>query len=212
MAGSSRTVTSQRGRSYERIKPADLRHLGQIAAEDRDYFYRRHPAYRDRVVCVALFQGAAKHFVDMQSGARRPNGVKDFDVWSFFAPFPAPASLPRSPSGIWTSVPSRFGAEPAQPVKFSHVKGRRVDVFLRDLPVGLDTDPVEALRKYLEGAGTDSARALAAKAAVLIKSAELIGTIAWPRGRNPSQTALLDHAEGASAQAQGSTFPIFRQA
>jgi hypothetical protein len=177
----SDAVPSRRGRSYERIELADLRHLGEIAAEDRDFFYRKHPEYRDRLVCVALCQGAAKHFVDMEAGAERPNGVKDFDVWSFFAAIPGqqfPAAIRHR---HFDFGPSRFGAEPAQPAKFSHIKGRRVDVFLRDLPVGLDADPVEALRGYLERRRTDSARALAAKAAVLIEPAALIGTIAWPR-------------------------------
>ena len=179
--GCGLTVTSRRGRSYERIEVADLRHLGEIAAEDRDFFYRGHSEYRDRLVCVALCQGAAKHFMDMEAGAKRPNGVKDFDVWSFFAAIPGQ----RFPAAIrhrhFDFGPSRFGAEPEQPAKFSHIKGRRVDVFLRDLPVGLDADPVEALRTYLERTRTDSARALAAKAAVLIEPAALIGTIAWPR-------------------------------
>ena len=142
----SDAVPSRRGRSYERIELADLRHLGEIAAEDRDFFYRKHPEYRDRLVCVALCQGAAKHSVDMEAGAKRPNGVKDFDVWSFFAAIPGqqfPAAIRHR---HFDFGPSKFGAEPAQPAKFSHIKGRRVDVFLRDLPVGLDADPVEALR------------------------------------------------------------------
>jgi hypothetical protein len=33
----------------------------------------------DSLVCVALCQGAALHFVDGE------NGVKDFDVWTFYA-------------------------------------------------------------------------------------------------------------------------------
>jgi len=174
-------VTSQRDRSYERIGLPDLRHLGKIAAEDRDFFYRGHPEYRDRLLCVALCQGAARHFVDMKRGVRRPNGVKDFDVWSFFVAIPGkqfPAAIRHRHFDFGSS---KFGAESGQPAKFSHIKGRRVDVFLRDLPVEVGADPAEALRAYLERARTDSARALAAKAAVLIEPAELIGRIAWPR-------------------------------
>lgn len=104
---------------------------------------------------------------------RRPNGVKDFDVWSFFAAIPGE----RFPAAIrhrhFDFGHSKFGAEPDQPTKFSHIKGRRVDVLLRDLPVGLDADPVEALRAYLERRRTDSARALAAKAAVFVEPTEL---------------------------------------
>lgn len=73
-------------------------------------------------MCVALCQGAAKHFVDMEAGAKRPNGVKDFDVWSFFAAIPGqqfPAAIRHR---HFDFGPSRFGAEPAQPAKFSHIK------------------------------------------------------------------------------------------
>lgn len=168
-------------RSYERIEQADLRRLGEIAAEDREFFYRGHPEYRDRLICVALCQGAAKHFVDMERGVDRPNGVKDFDVWSFFAAIPGPQFPASIRHKHFDFGPSRFGAEARPPAKFSHIKGRRVDVFLRGLPVALDADPVDALRAYLGGRRTDSARFLAVKAAVIIEPEELIGTIAWPR-------------------------------
>ena len=38
-----------------------------------------HAGLRARVLAVALCQGAALHYVDGK------NGVKDFDVWTFFA-------------------------------------------------------------------------------------------------------------------------------
>lgn len=168
-------------RSYERIELADLRHLGEIAAEDREFFYRSRPEYRDRLICVALCQGAAKHFVDMERGVDRPNGVKDFDVWSFFAAIPGPQFPANVRNRHFDFGPSKFGAEPRQPHRFRHITGRRIDAFLRGLPVALDADPAAALRAYLEERRTTSARFLAAKAAVLLEPDELIGTIAWPR-------------------------------
>lgn len=116
-------MTAQRSRSYERIGLPDLRHLGKIAAEDRDFFYRRHPEYRDRLLCVALCQGAAKHFVDMRRGVKPPNGVKDFDVWSFFAAI----SGQKFPAAIrhrhFDFGPSKFGSEPARPPSSATSKG-----------------------------------------------------------------------------------------
>lgn len=67
-------------RSYAVIKRADLPRLGELAAADREKFYLGRPEYRDRLLCVALCQGAGQHYVDIMGGATDPNGVKDFDV------------------------------------------------------------------------------------------------------------------------------------
>lgn len=69
----------QSERSYERITERDLARLAQIAREDRAGRLARRPrwrVYEKRIICVALCQGAALHYLD---GA---NGVKDFDVWT----------------------------------------------------------------------------------------------------------------------------------
>jgi hypothetical protein len=72
-------------RSYERIRPEDLRRLAAIARDDQDAWLNRRPRWRpyaDCVLCVALCQGAALHYVDGRSG------VKDFDVYMFYAAHP----------------------------------------------------------------------------------------------------------------------------
>lgn len=55
--------------------------------------FARHPhgagRYAGRLLCRALCQGAALHYLDGK------NGVKDFDVWSFYA------ALGESPGLIW---------------------------------------------------------------------------------------------------------------
>jgi hypothetical protein len=66
-------------RSYAPIEEGDLR-VAEFAAKDRQGFFFRCPRYlpyTDRVVCVALCQGAALHYVDHK------NGVKDIDVCTF---------------------------------------------------------------------------------------------------------------------------------
>lgn len=99
-------------RSYERITLNDLARLAQIARRDREDRFTRRPRWRpyaDRVLCVALCQGAALHYVDGR------NGVKDLDVYAFYARFPtcpwrggagceraeaSPCSLTRGPSTL----------------------------------------------------------------------------------------------------------------
>jgi hypothetical protein len=56
----------------------------------------------------------------------------------------------------------------------------RVDLLGRSLPVARGTDPARAIRDYLAAGRTTSARALAAKATVLIDPAHRPGEIVWP--------------------------------
>ncbi len=75
----SQTGMVRTERSLERITDEDLTKLAGIAAADRAAFYSRYPRYRDaKVLCVALCQGAALHYI---SG---DNGINDFDVWTFY--------------------------------------------------------------------------------------------------------------------------------
>ena len=78
-------------RSLARIDRNDLLRLAKLAADVEAGLFTRHPhgagRYAGRLVCRALCQGAALHYLDER------NGVKDFDVWSFYAarddgPFP----------------------------------------------------------------------------------------------------------------------------
>jgi hypothetical protein len=170
----------EKDRSFAAIGLADLLRLADLAADAEAALFERNPAgsgrYAGRLLGRALCQGAAVHYVD------KHNGVKDFDVWSFYAqdgdwPFP-----PR-----WRATrdfgPSKFGRYPGDPARFS---GRRVDLLGRSLSAAPGTDPADAIRRYLTTARTRSARELAAKAAVLIHPRDRVGEVVWPTG--------IDHA------------------
>ncbi len=161
-------------RSFARIDAADLLRLAALAAEAEAELFERHPGgsgrYVGRLLGRALCQGAALHYVNGK------NGVKDFDVWSFYAqhddwPFPARWR------GTRDFGPSKFGRYPADPPQYT---GRRVDLLGRSLPAAPGADPAHAIRAYLAAGRTTSARALAAKAAVLIVPVDRVGEIVWP--------------------------------
>lgn len=104
------------------------------------------------------------------------NGVKDFDVWSFYAqdddwPFP-PRWRGTRDFGV-----SKFGRCPGDPPDYL---GRRVDLIGRSLPVPPGADPATAVRKYLAARRTTSARELAKKAVVLIDPRGRAGEVIWP--------------------------------
>jgi hypothetical protein len=163
-------------RSMEVVTLDDLAQLGRIARSDREFMFQQNPRwgeYQDRVLCVALCQGAGLHFLDQRTG------VKDFDVWTFFArtdqrPQPDPALYRRIKAADFGV--SRFGRTPNSP---RWIQGRRIDLLARSLDVEPSLDPVEVIRRWLDKGRTSSARKLASKAVIMIEPVP--GTVAWPR-------------------------------
>jgi hypothetical protein len=113
-------ATHQR-RSLARIDRNDLLRLAELAADVEAGLFARHPRgagrYVGRLVCRALCQGAALHYLD------GTNGVKDFDVWSFYAER-GDGPFPYRWRGTADYGPSKFGRYPDDPPSFT---GRRVD-------------------------------------------------------------------------------------
>jgi len=166
-------------RSLERIGQPDLVHLADLAAQAERRLFARNPdgagRYAGRLLCRALCQGAARHYLDGITG------IKDFDVWSFYAarddgPFP------YRWRGTADFGPSRFGRYPHDPSSF---RGRCVDFLGRSLPAAPADDPVTVLRAYLASPRTTTAKALAAKAVVLLDPPGLLGEIIWPVRARP---------------------------
>lgn len=159
-------------RSLARISTDDLERLARIAWLDREDFFARKPRYRalaDRVVAVALCQGAALHFLDGR------NGIKDFDVWTFYAAHPDATFPPRRTAARDFGDP-KFGKSPDRP----EFVGRKVDLLGRSLDEDPKTNPTTALQAYLSERRTSAAYHLAQKAVVLLEPASHLGTVAWP--------------------------------
>ncbi len=159
-------------RSLEEITKQDLRRLSDIAMRDLESLFTRKREighrYRNRLLVIALCQGAALHYLD------RKNGVKDFDVWSFFRAHPTkPFPYRRNTSADFGDP--KFGKSPG----WEHYIGRRVDLLGRSIEVPRGGSPLEAIRAYLDAAKSASASALAKKAVVLIHPARYLGQIVW---------------------------------
>ena len=150
--------------------------LARIAQSDREEFFRRYPGwskrYSGRLLCVALCQGAALHFVDGS------NGVKDFDVWSFFREIPGqPIRRRRVVTRDFGS--RKFGILPGKRGRKRDFIGRPVDLVFRSIPCRRGVGAIAALQQYLADGRTKSARCLAEKAVVLIEPSELKAKVAW---------------------------------
>lgn len=153
------------GRAMEPLTKAHLSHLGALAARDRERLFARCPhlaIYRERLLCVALCQGGALHYVD---GC---NGVKDLDVWSFYASGPGP------------QYPPRRKAHATYPASGLTGWSERVDLLGRYIDLVADPDPVAHLLHNLRTQPTYSARCLAEKAVVLIEPHARLGEVIWP--------------------------------
>lgn len=151
-------------RSLAQLSKQDLRRLGRLATTDQADLFARKPEtarlYANRRFAIALCQGAALHYIDGR------NGVKDLDVWCFYAESPE-RSFPYRRRAKCDFGDPKFGTTPGWP----HFTGRRVDIIGRSIPGAKPQDPVGSLRKYLEAGKTESARLLAQKAVVLIEPA-----------------------------------------
>jgi hypothetical protein len=165
---------TETARSLARIDRTDLLYLAALANEAEAGLFTRRPhgagRYAGRLLCRALCQGAARHYLDGR------NGVKDFDVWSFYAAL-ADGPFPYRWRGTADFGPSKFGRYPGDPPRYT---GRRVDFLGRSLPEPPGADPAAALRRYLSAAHTASANALAAKAVILIAPEHAVGERVWP--------------------------------
>ncbi|MFV8137399.1 hypothetical protein ACNQR7_07495 [Mycolicibacterium senegalense] len=159
-------------RSMVPLTDEHLHRLARIAGADRGGLFSRKPhlaVYRDRILITALCQGAALHYVD---GA---NGVKDLDVYTFYAEDPA-IGYPYRRRGVADFGDSEHGRHPDD----HEFVGRRVDLLGRTLKVALSADPVAAVRSYLRAGATSTARELAKKAVVVIDEGPRFGQVVWP--------------------------------
>ncbi|OBI13387.1 hypothetical protein A5712_05125 [Mycobacterium sp. E2327] len=159
-------------RSYALLTHTHLRRLLEIANRDLEKFFDRNPhlhIYRTRVLLTGLCQGAALHYLDQN------NGVKDLDIYTFFAAHPD-VRLQRRRGTQADFGHSELGRHPAD---VGYV-GRRVDMFVKTIECGSAQRPEEAVREYLRSSRTATARYLTAKAVIGLSPPDLFGATIWP--------------------------------
>ncbi len=160
--------------SFEPIAAEDLRRLLELARQDRLDFFQRYPEwarhYADRVIGVALCQGAAVHCLD------RTAGINDFDVYTFFTANPKRRWYAKRIKSVDFGNP-KFGlSEISRP---GYV-GRRVDLMSRAIEVAPGADLADSLRQWLSGGKSETSRELRKKAVVLLEPADRFGIVVWP--------------------------------
>ena len=165
-------------RSYAPFTDDHLKRLVKIAQEDERALFERNPhlaVYRDRLLLVALCQGAGLHYVHCQKGVKRKNGVKDLDVYSFYAE-DLKVPWPYRRHGVADFGESEFGYHPNKKKQFV---GRHVDLLGRALRVDPDANPVEAIREWLATSNNATPRLLRMKGVVGLYPARYKGRVIW---------------------------------
>lgn len=162
-------------RSLAVFDAGDLQRLSEIARKDLQHFIaKNHEARVDfvnKILCVALCQGAALHQVN------KVNGVKDIDVYTSFAADEGKSFPPRRPVMNYDFGPSKFGCHPDD---LGYI-GRRVDCLGRSIAYTVGTSPIEALQAFLLKKPTRTACLLAQKPVVIIDPVERRGDVVWPK-------------------------------
>lgn len=193
-------ATSRRSpRSYARLTDEHLCRLAAKAEEDHAFFTRPdgRPEYKSRRLVAVLAQGAALHYLDGRTG------VKDLDVWTFYAAIPGsrfpgdkrvrrddfgPSSLGRQSYDMHAVRGER---QRASWQRWSEYTGRRIDFCIRALPIQADA-PINSLigvlQEWLERGAQSTADPkssnwhLARKAVVLLYPDSYRGCVVWAPG------------------------------
>ena len=195
--GVTRAASELSARSYARLSADHLARLSVLAAADHGHFTRDggRPEYGDRRLAVVLAQGAALHYVD------HCHGVKDLDVWTFYAAVPGerfPGDKRETHADFGPSELGRQRYDPADArspeewvrwQRWQEYEGRRLDFLTRALPVDAGVESrhvVTAIQGWLEAGSCSSAAKkpsawhLAQKAVVVIDPPRDLGLVIWP--------------------------------
>lgn len=157
------------GTSYidQPVTARELRDLARLAAVEAAAFFVRNPHlsehYQQRLILVALCQGAALQYI----GCGR--GVKDFDIHFFYAQNPKKKILSRATKEVYACI----GDFPVLPVHFMRA------VMPETQPCLEAEAAIQAVQEFLRNKPTTRAYHLSKKAVIGLYPAEMFGIEIW---------------------------------
>ena len=143
----------------------ELRDLKTHAVEEEEAFFKRNPhlvePYRQRLILVALCQGAALQFLGCG------HGVKDFDIHFFYAKNP---DKPRLSRAVKRCKAADVGAFSNVPIDFIRTVGPNLK----------PDDAIQTVQEFLRHKPTSNACHLSKKAVIGLYPNEVFGKQIWP--------------------------------
>ena len=155
-------MSNSKSRTFEKITRRDLDEILAVGNNVMSDFFVNNPRYkplRNKLVLVALCQGAADHYCDGTTG------IKDYDVWFFYAHMQG-VSMPRS--SIKKCYPG-----------FNCYKDKKVDVLRRSDSAFKKGDVKASSRRYLTNPSNSTPIRLSEKAVIGLYPPEVMGKKLW---------------------------------
>jgi hypothetical protein len=157
------------------VGKAELRSLVALASEEERAFFERNsrliPLYRDRLIAIALCQGAALQYLSCGYG------VKDFDVHFFYRQNPDKLRLSRAVKRVHAHV----GAFKNIPVDF-------IRTVVPSTELTTEQSIKDRIQSFLRKRPTANSVHLSKKAVVGLLPSELFGKVLWrPTGTNSAE-------------------------
>ena len=169
-------------RSLAPIEDEHLARLAKLVSRAHQELKDRRPELAGTLVAGVLAQGAAAHRVDPAAG----NGVKDLDVWLFYARRDGVRKVQeRGRALVYDFGRSSLGRHPDD----EGFEGRRVDILTRTIDARPGADPADAVRAWLARSAT-SPRLLRQRPVVLLWPAARGGEVIWA-GETPPAVELI---------------------
>ena len=146
----------------------ELQDLATLAIAEEKAFFERNPHlikfYRQRLILVALCQGAALQYLGCGYG------VKDFDIHFFYAQNPNKRHLSRSPKRYYADV----GAFPNVLIDFIRTVVPRSQPYLKPEVA------IQTIQEFLYSKPTSNAWHLSQKAVIGLYPDEVFEEQIWP--------------------------------
>lgn len=150
------------------VTPDELRDLATCAIAEEQAFFARNPhligPYRQRLILVALCQGAALQYLGCGYG------VQDFDVHFFYAQNPKKLRLSRTVKRNSVDV----GAFPNAPIDFIRTVVPGAQPHLKPKVA------IHTVQEFLDSKPTSNALHLSQKAVIGLYPDEVFGEQIWP--------------------------------
>ena len=156
-------MSDSESRTFEKITRRDLSKLLTVGKNVESRFFDNNPhlaRFRNKLVLIALCQGAADHYCDGTTG------IDDYDLWFFYEHL---RDIRMPPRGYLRKIHPGLNC----------YKDKRVDVMRRSASAFKKGDVKASISRYLTNPINPTPRCLSQKAVIGLCPPEVMGEKLW---------------------------------